>query len=197
MAFTPDGQYLVTDSEKEFALWSLPSGSKITTLEKCSDQFMSLFGLSPNGQLALVGSREQRAVQVRTIPSLKQIATVPHDDTIYSARFTGNGSRVVTASADTTCRLWDTSSCQEVARLKTNGSLIEARFNADESLVATASNEEGLARLWIVRTADLISAVCHRLSRNLTPQEWHEYLGTEVYTSTYEVTSMKVVPWEK
>ena len=186
VAFTPDGKYLVTDSEKEVSVWSWPSGTKVNTLDKGSDQFLTLLGLSPDGRLILLGSMDQKAVQVRTLPDLKQIASLLHEHTVFSARFNRNGSLLLTASQDTTARLWDTSRWQEVARLKTNGIVYNARFSTDESLLATASGE-GLTRIWITPTGDLVATACSRLTRNLTDEEWRQYLGSEPYAATCQL----------
>jgi len=188
VAFTPDGRYCVTDSEKEITIWSWPSGTKVNTLDKGSDQFLSLLGLSPDGRLILLGSMDQKAVQVRTIPDLKQIASLLHENTVFSARFSRNGSLLLTASQDTTARLWDTSRWQEVARLKTNGIVYDAQFNPDESLLVTASGE-GLARIWITPTTDLVATACSRLTRNLTEEEWRQYLGSEPYAATCQLAT--------
>ncbi|MBZ5656949.1 MAG: TIR domain-containing protein [Acidobacteriia bacterium] len=185
--FSPDGRYLVSDSEKELVVWSLPSGNRVTALQKESDPFLSLLGLSPDGHFVLLSSQEEKAVEVRTMPDLKPVARLLHEHTVFSARFNRGGTRLLTASQDTTARLWDTSNWQEVTRMHTNGIVYEARFSPDERFLVTASGE-GLARVWITGTADLAAAACQRMTRNLTPEEWRQYLGDEPYAHTCTLT---------
>jgi WD40 repeat protein len=190
VAVTPDGRYLVTDSENEIDVWSLPAGARVTTLNKGSDRFLALLGLSPDGRLALLSSMDQRAVQVRTMPDLKQIASLLHENTVFSAEFNREGRLLLTASQDTTARLWDTTRWQELVRLKTNGIVYKAHFSPDESLLVTASGE-GQARVWITPTADLAATACSRLTRNLTEEEWRQYLGSEPYATTCKLAPAK------
>ena len=56
-------------------------------------------------------------------------------------------------------------------------------FSPDSRRLAT-SCEDFQVRLWHWRTADLVAAACGRLPRNLTREEWREYLGEEPYRAT-------------
>jgi hypothetical protein len=51
--------------------------------------------------------------------------------------------------------------------------------------LATASWDK-TARVWLWRPKDLIADVCARLPRNLTAEEWKQYLGEEPYRKTCE-----------
>jgi hypothetical protein len=59
-----------------------------------------------------------------------------------------------------------------------------AVFTSDSEYVATAS-WDGTSRIGHWRTEDLIADAGARLSRNLTQEEWHHYLGGEPYAKTY------------
>ena len=41
-----------------------------------------------------------------------------HDDSVFSAAFSPDGSRIVTASRDKTTRIWDTATAREIAVLR-------------------------------------------------------------------------------
>jgi hypothetical protein len=63
---------------------------------------------------------------------------------------------VVTASDDSTARIWDAESGKEIAVLKGHTSLVSsAAFNADGKRVVTAS-DDGSARIWDVTWATLV-----------------------------------------
>ena len=188
VCFSPDSRYLVSDSEKEVVVWSLPSGARVTTLDKGTDRFMVLLSLSPDGNLVLLGSQKQKGVQVRSMPDLKIVARLMQEHSVFAGRFNHDGSRLLTASQDTTARLWDTRTWQEVTRLNTNGIVYGARFSPDERFLVTASGE-GMARVWLTSTRDLTVAACRRMARNLTPEEWRQYFGTEPGPPTCELSS--------
>ncbi len=57
-------------------------------------------------------------------------------------------------------------------------------FSPDGKYVATAS-DDNTARLCMSNTEDLINEASNRLTRNLTPEEWKEYMGDEPYHKTF------------
>jgi tetratricopeptide (TPR) repeat protein len=71
-----------------------------------------------------------------------------HEDSVTSASFSADGTRVVTASVDGTARVWDARSGEPLAGpLKHEGLVTSANFSADGTRVVTASWDE-TARIW-------------------------------------------------
>ncbi len=71
-----------------------------------------------------------------------------HDARVVSARFSPDGQRVVTVSADKTARLWDAVSGKAIGEpMKHEGWVHSAQFSPDGQRVVTASGDE-TARLW-------------------------------------------------
>ena len=50
-----------------------------------------------------------------------------HDGSVHSAAFSPDGSRIVTASADKTARIWDAASAKEIAVLRGHDDVREFR----------------------------------------------------------------------
>ncbi len=71
-----------------------------------------------------------------------------HQDRVWSAAFSPDGAKVVTASSDRSARLWDAASGQELAVLQGHEDRVwSAAFSPDGAKVVTASSDRS-ARLW-------------------------------------------------
>src|SRR5437867_532117 len=70
-----------------------------------------------------------------------------HESWVYSAQFSPDDRRVVTASLDGTARLWDAASGKPIGQPMKHDSVSSAQFSPDGQRVVTASGD-GTARLW-------------------------------------------------
>ena len=86
-----------------------------------------------------------------------------HQDWVESAAFSPDGTRIVTASSDTTARLWDAATGAEIAVFAGhNGSVNNAVFSPDGTLVVTAS-DDGTARIWDISESSWTIGLSDRL----------------------------------
>jgi WD40 repeat protein/TPR repeat protein len=75
-------------------------------------------------------------------------ALTGHADRLYSASWSYDGLRIVTASGDNTARIWDEGSGQELIVIRGHTDRVQyAKFSPDGRRVATAS-WDGTARVW-------------------------------------------------
>src|SRR5262249_41977664 len=82
-----------------------------------------------------------------------------HSNSVVRAAFSGDGKRVVTASEDTTARIWDAESGKEIAGLQGHaGPVRSAAFSGDDRRVVTASNDT-TARIWDAESGEAIAVL--------------------------------------
>ena len=75
-----------------------------------------------------------------------------HGDVVQSAAYSPDGTRIVTASADTTARIWDARTGAQLAVLSGHGNRVQfAAFSPDGTRIVTASADK-TARIWDART---------------------------------------------
>ena len=81
-----------------------------------------------------------------------------HEDPVWSAAFSPDGSRIVTASWDKTARLWDAATGAPIGQaMKHEGPVKSAAFSPDGTRIVTASDDK-TARLWDAATGAQIGA---------------------------------------
>jgi WD40 repeat protein len=79
-----------------------------------------------------------------------------HTNTLNDARFSPDGTKVVTSSFDKTARIWDTTNGKSLFKLSGHtGTLGDANFSPDGTKVVTASDDK-TAKIWDVSNGSLI-----------------------------------------
>jgi hypothetical protein len=82
-----------------------------------------------------------------------------HDETVFSAAFSPDGRRVLTASADSTARIWDAETLEPTAVLNGHGeSVLSAVFSPNGRHVATGSVDR-TARIWDAATQAQVAVI--------------------------------------
>ena len=158
---------------------------------------------SPDESLrfAAKGTEDDLGLRLRSdAPSTSMVAlaaAVSHSDWrlafqagekwVNSAAFSPDGTRVVTASADNTARVWDAATAKEIAVLRGHGDAVEsAAFSPDGRLIVTASNDK-TARVWDAATAKEIAVLSGHKARLV----WAVFSpdGTRIVTASYDKTA--------
>jgi WD40 repeat protein len=98
--------------------------------------------------------------------------------------FSPDREYLLTGGTDNTARVWNLKTGQELVRIVQDATVYQASFSPNGQYVVT-STSGNTARLWLWRRDDLIAEAGRRLSRNLTPNEWRQYLPDEQYQPTF------------
>ncbi|MEL6456605.1 MAG: hypothetical protein AAFQ40_18065, partial [Cyanobacteria bacterium J06623_5] len=94
---------------------------------------------------------------LREIQELNQLEG--HQGIVWEASFSEDSSRIVTASDNSTARVWDSQTGQLIQALEGHqGRVINASFSEDGRRIVTASSDS-TARVWDSQTGQLIQAL--------------------------------------
>jgi WD40 repeat protein len=206
VAFSPDGRWVATGSYDNTArVFEAASGKEVSRLTQQGP--VSAVAFSPDGRWVATGSYDKTA-RVFEAASGKEVAKVPLRDTVSFVSFGPDGRSRLNAIPATllavtpnAAHLIDLSTHQETSRIDAGGAVRAARLTEGQrylelaTVLASTAERDVVTEVRITRHAlrpdDLQEDACSRLTRNLTLEEWKEYLGPAI---PYRRTCPKL-PW--
>jgi WD40 repeat protein len=178
IAFSPNGELVLIKGGDVVSVWELSSGQEITRMSDIRS-----FALSPDGKW-VASSSWNDALWIWTASSGEEIIRMSGNK-VTSVAFSPDGKWLVSGSFDGTARVWEASSGQEIARMSHEDTVYSVAFSPDGKWVLSYSGFlTTTVRVWLWRPQDLISLACSRLDRNLTREEWAQYIPGEAYRRT-------------
>lgn len=191
VAFSPDGRRVLSggyfDGGGNAIVWETATGKEIARIKLDGD--VSAVAFSPDGRWALSGSRvsyfgTNGSAVVWNVASGRKITRMPHEGEVTSVAFspdgrwvlTGSGKYINDVSSEGSAIIWNAASGEQVARMQHAGMVNTVAFSPDGHWALSGSND-GRAIVWPWLPADLIAQICQRVERNLTWNEWQQYVG--------------------
>jgi WD40 repeat protein len=178
--FSPDGRYLATTTLDAVArLWDTGSGREHLRLHH--PELIRALAFSLDSRALAIASGES-AAQLWSVATGQELSRVTPEEDVSFLQYSANGTYLMTASAAGTIRFWEPDSGRELARIQEESSPESVLLSPDGRYVATARDDGeagGLSysvHLW--RPEDLIDQACTRLRRNLSRDEWRQYVGS-------------------
>ena len=107
--------------------------------------------------------QELIAHREKALPTL--VASFAHQDAVYDAVFSPDGTRILTASWDKTAKLWDAASGKLIASFVHQAAVNDAAFSPDGRRILTASADK-TAKLWDADSGELIVSFTHQSTIN-------------------------------
>jgi WD40 repeat protein len=169
---------------------------------------------SPDGKTLTSGSRDSTVrMWDLTDADPTQPVVVEHEDSVQSVAFSPDGKTLASGSGDDTVRLWDLMDAEpaELVVLAGHADVVQSvAFSPDGRFLASGS-EDGSVRLWdrdasgaastilngldgSVNSERLSELVCEMVGRNLTLEEWNQFIGPD---KPYQPTCPNLPPDER
>ena len=183
VAFSPDGKYLATASrDKTARRWDLTTGKEVSRLAH-QDVVLGV-AFSPDGKYLATASRDKTARRW-DVGTGKETARISLEDTVSAVALSTDGKYLLIGSEDHTAQVWEVNRKQELTQLSHADAVSAVAFSRDGKYLATTSRDKTVS-VTVWRAEDMIAVACARLNRNLTQEEWKQYLGDEPYRKTCE-----------
>lgn len=137
--------------------------------------------IHPNGNLLAIG-RERGDVIIWDIENKELSRLISgHQSTVTDLQFSPDGQSLLTTSRDRTGRIWDLTDSRKLPIILDdhNDWVYAGSFSPDGKQVLTGSGD-GYIRSWPVDPSYFANRICELVSRNMTENEWDEFVGKDV-----------------
>lgn len=192
--FDPDEKRVVTfGSDVDTTLWDLESGAEV----------WRLVGIHSDGDAGVIFDRATRTMIVGEASGsiswwditdrLQRFSISSGHDDVLAMAASADHRFLITLGDDSEARAWDFATGRLLKRMPYRNWLMAVAMSPDGQRFA-ATGENGstpvidVMQIW---PADPAAAACAHVGRNLTREEWHEYLGDEPYRLTCPDVSKK------
>lgn len=197
VSFSSDGAYLATgDAGGNVWVWDTEDYKGVTHFVH-NDSVLCI-AFSPNGKYlaAICGSDprswlEDHIAYIWDVNSSRIIRNITDEKGVQDIAFSPDGRYLAIACGDGTVHIEDEFSGQDVAQVSQEACVYSLAFSSDGKYLATGSGDR-TACVWLWRPEDLIAEACSRLGRNMTLNEWKQYVGDEPYCRICSANSGKL-----
>ena len=187
VAFSPDGRVLASsDGTGALQLWDVAKRRALDAPLARPLGGMNGIAFSPDGR-TMASADNDSTVRLWPVARNRQgsVSLVGHTDGVDVVAFSPDGTTLASAGFDRTVRLWDVASGQQLGAPfgGLTGVVKNLAFSPDGRTLIAASSD-GVVRFWDVDLRTWAVRACRIANRNLTRQEWRQYLGNEPYHTT-------------
>ena len=186
-ATSRDGRILATGTYNgKVLLWDLGSRRRTGDILTGSTEPVASLAIGPDDRTLVTGG-SSGAVRLWDIPSRRQLGSFAGfaGDRVLSLAFSPDGVTLAGAAEDGLGYLWDVTSRVRIGlALNHYAEVVQSlEFSPDSRILVTSTGTNSPAvRLWMTpSTARIDSALCARVGRSLTPDEWQRFVPELAY----------------
>jgi WD40 repeat protein len=165
-------------------VWDVAAARRLARIRQDDVVAFVAFDRSGTRVLTVAGNfaSDRRQLEVWDWASERLLGRMRHEEQIERVRFGSDPDLAATVSAGRVY-LWKLPTGELLSQIADGGYVRDLQFSPDGRLVLTGG-ADGTAAIWLWKTADLRAEACRRLTRNLTLEEWQQYLGAIPYAPT-------------
>lgn len=187
LALSLDNKWLVTGSDDTTArFWDLTDPVKKPVILKGHSNPINVVAISPDQHWLATGGQDA-IVQLWDLTNLAKPSFVlaSHEDQILSMAFTPDSQQLFTGSSDTTIRQWNLNDPTQPPIIFTghSGEVIAITVSPKGQWLYSGSTD-GTVRRWRLRTDEMVKQACEIAGRNLSFEEWKQFLAGDEYRLT-------------
>jgi WD40 repeat protein len=145
-------------------------------------KFITAYAISPDSRLLGTVSNDHTA-RIWDPINGRELHQLLHEGSVKCLAFSPDGEWLATGGHDNICRIWSIDTGKEVYRFGHKNYVSSLAFSPDGAFLVSGSGDHTIG-VWLWRPGDLIKQACTHLTRNLTLEEWRQYLPNEPYRAT-------------